>query len=92
MKKLILSLMLVLGLVALVGCSDDDFDFYENEGDEKIEVQEDDNEQVIYVDEDDKDWDDQLPVLFFMVTALEPSRCYWTKSEFHINYKGRRTS
>jgi uncharacterized lipoprotein YehR (DUF1307 family) len=59
MKKL-WSLLLVLGLVfALTGCgSEDDFEEYEYEGNEKIEVQEDDNERVIYVEEDNEEWDD----------------------------------
>jgi hypothetical protein len=60
MKKLVLSLILILGIVALVGCAeDDDFDSYEYEGDERIEVQEDDEREVIYVEEDEEEeWDD----------------------------------
>ena len=57
MRKLILSLMLVAGAFALVGCSediDDDYEEYEYEGNEKIEIDTDDEREDRRYDRDEE--------------------------------------
>jgi uncharacterized lipoprotein YehR (DUF1307 family) len=59
MKKLLVLLFSLFMAVSLVGCSeDDDFDSYEYEGDDRIEVQEDDDDREYDRDDDDEEYDD----------------------------------
>lgn len=58
MRKLLLSLTLIFGALALAGCAEGDYEEYEYDGDERIEIDMDDERDDWYDDDDDEEYDD----------------------------------